>query len=226
MKVAKGFKLVSAALVLMLFASPVFADHCLIVYPDVPCIYAYDPSVYTVVGVGDPLYDETYDCNGCVLVEIATGEVDESIYQAPGLIGFQEWAGNAGYVFYGTDFTLIVDGWSTVPTTYENIKLVFDDFDPETCIPTIYIDGELLTNFMYPIGDLVVSTPTGGVGYSDTMSFEISWSGCYGLHIWAFADENNNNKRDGGECFTANAHDTTVPTEDASWGKIKVINQD
>ena len=80
---------------------------------------------------------------------------------------------------------------------------------------------------VYPIGDLVVSTPTAnGNNYSDTMTFEVNWHGCYGLHIWAFADENNNGTRDGGECFTAYSHDVTIPTSEASWGQIKKINQD
>ena len=228
MFVAKAGKAVLAVVVLMLLASAVFADHCLIVYPAGPCIYQYDPAEYVVVGPLDSYYDAAFDRGGVVLVEIGTGAIDESIYQAPGLEGFEASLNfQHGFVFSSTDFTLIVDGFSATPTTYENILLIFDDFVPEECIPAINIDGELLTSMVYPIGDLVVSTPTAnGNNYSDTMTFEVDWSGCFGLHIWAFADENNNGTREGGECFTAYAHDLTIPTSEASWGKIKTINQD
>ncbi|MBP2681765.1 MAG: hypothetical protein H6Q78_1628, partial [Candidatus Krumholzibacteriota bacterium] len=36
-------------------------------------------------------------------------------------------------------------------------------------------------------------------------------------------DENYNLVRDGGECFSAFSHDTTVPVEETTWGGIKEI---
>ncbi|MBN2183710.1 MAG: hypothetical protein JW746_00120 [Candidatus Krumholzibacteriota bacterium] len=230
MHLAKAFKVVLAVVALMLFSSLVFADHCLILYPAGPCIYEYDESEYTLIGPGDPGYDalSEFSLEGVVLVAIKDGAIDEAIYQAPELRGFRPSRdGKFGYVFDLTEFTLVVDGFSGTPTTYENILLIFDGFVPAECIPTVYFDYELLTNFTVPIGDLVVSTPTDyGNNYSDILTFDVVWSGCYGLHIWAFADENHNGQRDGGECFTAYSHDILVPAEEASWGKIKILDRD
>lgn len=202
-----------------------WADPCLVVYPDVPCVYRYDPTEYYTVGPGNPYYDPYYDRGGEVLLEVGTNEVDLSIYQAPNLVGFEESTdGNEGYVFTSTDFTLYVDGFSHAPTTYVNILVIFDQIVPEGCTPDIWIDGLELNGFVYHAGDLEVSTPTEhGNNYSDVMELYVSWRGCYGIHIWAFSDENYNGDRDGGECFTAFSHDAMVPVENSSWGAIKSL---
>ncbi|HSG29304.1 MAG TPA: hypothetical protein VLA34_12555, partial [Candidatus Krumholzibacterium sp.] len=82
--------------------------------------------------------------------------------------------------------------------------------------------GQYVVGGTYAIGDIVVSTPTPfGNNYSDVEVFDVSWRGCYGVHIWAFSDENYNGIPDGGECFTAFSHDMVVPVEASSWGVIK-----
>ncbi|MBN2071157.1 MAG: hypothetical protein JW814_06820 [Candidatus Krumholzibacteriota bacterium] len=228
MHVAKAGWLLLIAMIIALMPSEATADPCLVVYPGGPCIYHFDPSEYSLAGPEDSCYDAEYDRGGYVLVEIGSCDIDESIYQAPGLEGFEvSTDGNDGYVFVGTDFDLIVDGFSNKQTTFVNILVVFDKFVPETCYPTILVDGTVLTESFFPTGDLVVSTPTEtGNNYSDTMTFDISWFGCYGLHIWAFSDENYNGVRDGGECFTAFSHDMVVPVDKTSWGRIKTIGSD
>jgi len=160
-----------------------------------------------------------------VLLELASNEIDMSIYQAPALAGFaMSTDGNDGYFFTGTAFTLIIDGFSNAPTTYVNILVKFDKVVPSGCVPEIKIDGALISGSSYNAGDLVVSTPTpDGNNYSDTKTFEIDWRGCYGMHMWAFSDADYDGKRDGGECFTAFSHDMTVPTSDATWGAIKAL---
>jgi hypothetical protein len=212
-----------AIAVLALTTGAALADPCLVVYPDVACRYHYDPSEYYTVGPGHPCYDPVYDRGGEVLLEIGTCEVDLSIYQAPGLAGFEvSYDGNEGYFFTGTEFNLILDGFSNEPTVYENILIMFDRVVPVGCMPEILINGMPVTGFSYPAGDLAVSTPTpDGNNYSDVMMFAMSWRGCYGVHIWAFSDENYNGIKDGGECFTAYSHDTTIPVESSSWGAIK-----
>jgi len=218
----------AAASVLMLsvaaclYANP---DPCLVVYSDGPCTYHYDPSEYYTVGPGDPLYDPTYDRGGQVLLTIGTNAVDFSIYQAPYLTGFvQSTGGNDGFFIEGTNFGLIIDGFSHVPTTFVNILVVFDDVDPAWCTPTIYVNGSLLSGMVYYAGDLVVQTPTQyGHNYSDVLTIDVSWHGCYGVHVWAFSDENYNNVRDGGECFTAYSHDVVIPVEQSTWGRIKAL---
>lgn len=220
---------IAAVLVLMILPAAGLADPCLMVYPDGTCIYHYDPAEYYTVGPGDPLYDAMYDRGGEVLIDINTGEIAYDIYQAPGLVGFQEDPYNQGLYTMEMDFTLIVDGYSNTPTTYTNVLLVFDTFQPDGCTPVITIDGspplyDAGLGYYYPIGDLAVSTPLPyGGSYSDTMTFDFMWSGCSGLRIWAFADADYNLQRDGGECFSAYSHDLTVPTKETSWGKIKSI---
>jgi len=200
-------------------------DPCLVVYSSGPCTYHYDPVEYYTVAPGDPLYDPLYDRGGKVLLEVGSHQIDPSIYQAPQLTGFvATYDGNDGYFIDGTDFTLIIDGFSNVPTTYTNILVVFDQFKPTGCTPQIYADGTLVTGGTYGAGDLVVSTPTPyGNNYSDTKTVHISWRGCMGLRIWAFADADYDGKRDGGECFTAFSHDLTIPVQDRTWGAIKQL---
>jgi hypothetical protein len=218
-------------LAIALFAVPVLADPCLVVYPTANCIYHYDTTLYYTVSPGDSLYDPLYDRGGEVLLRIDTNEVDLSIYQAPGLIGFMpSTPGEEGYFFTGQDFDLTVDGFSQSPTTYTNILVIFEP-DPDWCSPLITVDGNAALydaglGWYYPVGDLVVSTPTPeGNNYSDTATFSIHFDLCTGLRMWAFADEDYNLMWTSDECFTAFSHDATVPVEDGTWGTIKVKYQ-
>jgi hypothetical protein len=166
-----------------------------------------------------------YDRGGEVLLERNTDVVDPSIYQAPGLAGFEpSTCGKEGYFFPDRTFNLIVDGFSDQPTTFENILVIFDNIEPFGCEPEIWIEDELVEDLMYAAGDLVVSTPTpDGNNYSDVMTFEITWDGCYGMHIWAFADDNYNGSHEGKECFTAFSHDIVVPVQKTHWGTVKAM---
>jgi hypothetical protein len=219
--------LASMAVILPLLAASgaVMADPCLVVYPNAPCVYRYDPAEYYIVGPGDPLYDPMYDRGGFVLLEVASNEIDPSIYQAPSISGFEAaYDGNDGYYFGGTTFSLIVDGFSNAPTTYSNVLVIFDKAVPEGCVPAVTVNGMPVTGGVYHLGDLVVSTPTpDGNNYSDTRTILVDWRGCYGTRIWAFADADYDGKRDGGECFTAFSHDITIPTNETTWGAIKEL---
>ena len=212
-----------AVFLVLSLSSVAIADPCLVVYPTGPCVYHYDITDYYTVGPGDMYYDAEYDRGGEVLLEVGTNEIDYSIYQAPGLMGFEvSTDGDDGYVFLDTESDLVLDGFSNTPTTYVNIIVVFDKFVPSDCVPSIMVNGMPVTGNTYSAGDLAVTTPTpDGNNYSDTMTLFVQWHGCYGLHIWAFSDENYNGIHDGGECFTAFSHDSTIPTENSTWGSIK-----
>jgi hypothetical protein len=202
------------------------ADPCLAVYSQGPCVYHYDPAEYYTVGPGDPLYNPLYDRGGKVLLLTSNNSIDLSIYQPPNLTGFVADLSDEGYYFAGTDFTLILDGFSNHPTTYVNILVKFDNVVPSGCVPQIWINGVKLVGMTFNAGDLVVSTPTPyGNNYSDVKTFDISWSGCYGVHVWAFADADYDGKKDGGECFTAFSHDLMIPVQSSSWGAIKALYQ-
>jgi hypothetical protein len=226
MKLLRMCLLIVAASGFVVAASgSLLADPCLVVYSSGPCTYHYDPAEYYTVGPGDPLYDPLYARGGLVLLEVGSNEIDLSIYQAPNLTGFiAEYDGNEGYFIDGTEFTLVIDGFSNSPTTYPNILVEFDQFKPSGCTPQIWADGEPVSGGTYAAGDLVVSTPTEyGHNYSDTKEIHITWRGCIGLRIWAFADTDYDGKRDGGECFTAFSHDLTIPVQGKTWGAIKEI---
>lgn len=216
---------VFAGLVILLVASSgaLLADPCLVVYPDAPCTYHYSPSEYYTVGPGNPLYDALYDRGGEVLLTVGSNDVDLSIYQAPHIAGFVATTdGDEGYFFGGTNFTLIIDGFSNSPTTYSNILVMFDKVVPSGCVPTLSVNGTPVTGGIYHAGDLVVSTRSGS-HYSDTKTVLIDWRGCYGVRLWAFADADYDLKRDGGECFTAFSHDLTIPVRETTWGGIKEL---
>jgi len=215
--------LLGAFLVLFLMAGPALADPCLVVYPTGPTVYHYDVNEYIVVGVGDPAYDPAYDIGGECLIDLNDMIPAADIYQAPMLVGFQPSSdGKEGYFFEGYNFTLIVDGFSNTPVSYENIMLVVEPL-PASCPPNVVVDGVPMTSNMMSLGDLMVSTPTAeGNNYSDVLSLEISWAECAEMEFWAFADENYNGVKDGGECFSAFSHDSTVPSEQQSFGVIKV----
>lgn len=217
-----------AALFILILGSTASADPCLVVYPTGPCVYHYDMTEYYTVGPGDPYYDAEYDRGGEVLLELGSNEIDHSIYQAPGLMGFEVSSeGNDGYVFLDTEFELVIDGFSNTPTTYPNIILVFDKFVPESCVPDIMVNGMPITGTTFSAGDLVVTTPTmEGNNFSDTMTLLVTWHGCYGLHAWAYSDEDYSGTHDGGECFTAFSHDSTIPTASSTWGAIKSMHRD
>jgi hypothetical protein len=162
------------------------ADPCLIVYPTADCFYHYDINEYYIVGPGDSLYDPAYDIAGQVLVETVSNDIAYDVYQAPGLIGFTPSSvGNDGYFFIGHDFDAVVDGFNNAPITYVNILLVFEfENDPMGCSPFATVDGNPVLydanlGWYYPIGDLVVVTPTpDGNNYSDTVTHAIHFDGC------------------------------------------------
>lgn len=222
---SRAIRLLGMGCLMLVVATGIFADPCLVVYPDCPCIYRYDVAEHYTVGPGHPLYDPMFDRGGLVLLETGSDMIDLSIYQAPMLEGFEPSVeGNEGFIFIDTEFNLIVDGFSNSPVTYVNILLVFDDFVPSDCTPTITVNGMPIAGAQCGIGDLEVTTPTPyGYNYSDTVTLAVSWRGCYGLHMWAFSDENYNGLRDGTECFTAYSHDSMVPTTETSWGAVKSL---
>ena len=209
--------------IVSIFSIAASADPCLVVYPQVSCVYHYDETEYYTVSSGHPLYDPEYDRGGEVLIEVGTDEIDMSIYQAPNLSGFEPSTGGVeGFAFISNQFSVVIDGFSNSPTVYSNVYLVFDGVVPESCLSAIRVNGEPLVGNKYFLGDLVVSTPTEeGNNYSDVITAEVSWAGCYSVNIWAFADEDYNGVHDGPECFTAFSHDSILDAEDASWGEVK-----
>jgi hypothetical protein len=211
----------------------VLADVCLMAYTTSPCEYHYSSLDKYTVGFGHPLYDPAYDLGGEVLIKIDPVDGDAialDVYQAPGLAGFVLDEINQGYFSSDITYDLIIDGYNKNPTTYTNILLVFDGVLPEGCTPLITVGGNPVMfdaglGYYYPIGDLVVSTPTPvGNSYSDTVTLAVALQLCSGVRVWAFSDANFNLMHDlPGECFTAFSHDVTVPVQEATWGAVKSL---
>lgn len=231
-KFSLGVAVLLACFGMFVLAPAAQADPCLMVYPESACTYHYDPAEYYTVGPGHPLYDPAFDRGGACLIDLNTNEMALDVYQAPNLTGFVMDSEHQGYFTLGNDLDVIIDGFSNKPTTYVNVLVVFDSIEPSWCQPLILVDGNPVLyqsglGWYYPIGDLVVSTPTPwGNNYSDTVMLSVSWQNCYGVRIYAFSDANYNLRRDGGECFSAYSHDTTVPTEESTWGGIKALYLD
>jgi hypothetical protein len=217
----------------LMISGAVLADVCLMAYPTIPCEYHYSSLDKYTVGPGDPLYNPLFDLGGVVLIKIDPVDGDGialDVYQAPGLTGFVLDEVNQGYFGIGVDYDLVIDGYNKSPTTFTNILLVFDTVEPDGCTPAITVDGQPALfdaglGYYYPIGDLVVSTPTPvGKSFSDTVTLTIGLQLCTGVRVWAFSDSNFNLTHDlPGECFTAFSHDTTVPVEETTWGAVKSL---
>jgi len=230
---AKGRCTLVVLLGALLFPGLLYADVCLMAYPTGPCEYHYSSLDKYTVGFGHPLYDPAYDLGGAVLIKIDPVDGDAialDVYQAPGLTGFVLDEVNQGYYAVGTEYDLVIDGYSRTPTTYVNILLVFDTIEPYGCTPVITVDGDPVLydaglGYYYPIGNLVVSTLTPeGNAYSDTITLTVSLQACTGVRVWGFADENYNLMHDlPGECFTAFSHDTTIPVRESTWGSVKSL---
>lgn len=205
-------------------AGAALADPCLVVYPNAPCVYHYSPAEYYTVGPGNALYNPLFDRGGRVLISIASNSIDQSVYQPPQLAGFVADGTDQGYSFEGEQFDLIIDGFSNTPTTFANVLLVFDDPQPAGCVAQITVDGAPITGTVFAAGDLVVQAPTaGGNNYSNVLTHHVTWTGCVGLHVWAFSDPNHDGVRTGHECFTAFSHDLTVPVQGATWSAVKTL---
>jgi hypothetical protein len=220
---------------MLMIPGVVLADACLMAYPTGLCEYHYSSLDKYTVGPGHPLYDPLFDLGGVVLIKIDPIDGDGialDVYQAPGLTGFVLDEVDQGYFAFGVDYDLVIDGYSNVATTYTNILLVFDGIEPDGCTPLITVDGQPALfdaglGYYYPIGDLVVETPTPvGNAFSDTVILTIGLQACTGVRVWAFSDSNSNLMHDlPGECFTAFSHDVTVPVQETTWGAIKSLYQ-
>lgn len=212
-------KLASGIFLLMVLASVVSADICLIVYPQEPCVYHYKASRYYTVGPGHELYDPEYDRGGEVLIEEETGQIPLEIYRG-NIVGFEATSGSHyGFEITSSPCHLVVEALSDEPAVYENITLAFL-FLPDGCHPDVTINGTVVPNKRHLLGDLLVNQDEGD-GYSGQIDVEMTFYGCTGANIWAFADEDGDLQQDSEECTSSYLYHIFLPTEEVSWSAVK-----
>jgi hypothetical protein len=198
------------------------AEPSLLVYPNEPAVFRYDPARYEIVHPSDPNFDTVFSVAGEMLWDKVEGRIPEEVYRAPALIGFEVSPfGTNEFVLMTNEFTVIVDGYNEFPRTFSNLYMRFIP-EPSHSSVLLLIDGEEVYSLNVPIDPLVVTTPVGDDHYADTRSHELWWTGATGLRITVYSDKNNDLAYNDGEPrFSIYAKDATISTEETSWGRIK-----
>lgn len=199
------------------------AEPCVLSYPSSSAVFQYDPARYKVVSPGHPDYDDAWAIGNQMLWDTVEERVAKEIYRAPQLVGFEpsaEW--RSEYVTLRNEFDLTIDGFSTQPRFLGNLMVRFVP-EPVSAPVVISVDGNLLDGYLYPLGNLNVTTQVSD-GFSDTLMRSISWTGGTALRIVVFADRNLNGVYDDGPpLYTVRAQDNPIPVEATSWGKVKSL---
>lgn len=204
--------------------TPAAGEPLLLIYPDTPTIFRYDPARYELMGPADPSFDTLYSISNQMLWDKVEERVPEEIYRAPGLAGFEPSPyGTNEFFVMQNEFNIIIDGYSDSPRVYNNLYARFFP-TPSNSSVSIRLAGVDETSLTIPLPPLNVHTPTGDGHYADTLGRHIYWSGAVGLRIIVFCDKNNNQVYDDGEPqYSILAEDNTVRTEEKTWGAIKAL---
>jgi len=192
-------------------------------YPSTTSVFRYDPARYEVLQPGDPQFQPSYAIGNQMLWDKVDQRIPTEIYRAPLLVGFEpcpEWTSE--YVTLHNQFDHTVDGFAAEPRFLGNVMMRFVP-EPATAVSVISVDGVPVTGFVYPLGNLDVTTPVSG-GYSDTIVRSISWTGASAIRIVVFADRNLNGIYDDGPpLYTTRSQDNPIPVEETSWGRVKAL---
>jgi len=192
-------------------------------YPSTTAVFRYDPGRYQVLSPGDPDYDGTWAIGNQMLWDKVDQRIPTEIYRAPSLVGFEpcpDW--RSEYVTLRNEFDLTVDGFSAKPRFLGNLMVRFVP-EPASAVSVIAVDGVPIEGFIYPLGNLNVTTPVPD-GYSDTIVRHVSWTGASAIHIVVFSDRNLNGVYDDGPpLYVVRAQDNPIPVEDSSWGRVKAL---
>jgi hypothetical protein len=216
-------KVLLLAICLHFIFGSALADPCLLIYPLDQTVFRYDASRYVLITEGEPGYNHGYALSGKVLWDVHNDRIASEVYQAPYLQGFLEsYEHRNEFYISRMSATIVIDGYHNEPRLLNDIYLRFLPY-PRDAFTQIYINGQLLTERAYRISQLLVSTPTGGGFYSDTITLEIEWQGAKSIEISAYSDKNGNRTFDGESCFNILLEDPTVPVHETTWGQIKSL---
>ena len=206
------------------WVAPAFAEEpSVLSYPSTTSVFRYDPARYEVLTPGDPQYQPPWAIGNQVLWDKVEQRIPTEIYRAPSLVGFEpcpHWLSE--YVTLRNEFELTVDGFSSEPRFLGNLMVRFVP-EPSAAVSVITVDGVPIDGFIYPLGNLNVTTPVPN-GFSDTIVRSVSWTGVSAIRIIVFADRNLNGIYDDGPpLYSVRAQDNPIPVEETSWGRVKAL---
>ncbi len=217
------FRVLIVSVILCIVGSNAFAEPCLLIYPLENTLFRYDPSLYMTIPSTDPSYDPAYGLGGEMLWDCVNNRIAYEVYQAPRLQGF-EMSSSGRNEFYTpkTEVTLVVDGFYHAPRRLNSIYIRFIPVPADAFIE-IRANGVIIDNYRHFISVLEVTSIVDPDFYSDTVSFDVQWTGTKQIVVTAFADKNGNRVLDGEPCFSILLEDPTIPTASTTWGKIKSL---
>lgn len=203
--------------------TPLADEPQLLIYPDTPTIFRYDPGRYELMGPSDPDFDTLYSISNQMLWDKVEQRVPEEIYRAPLLVGFEPSPyGMNEFVLMQNEFNITIDGYGTAPRSLNNLYMRFVPM-PEQSNVTITLSRQDESDLFAQLPPLAVTTPTGDGHYADTYSRHLTWSGAVALRITVYNDKNNNRVCDGVPTYSILVEDNTVTTEETTWGAVKAL---
>jgi len=200
------------------------AEPLLLVYPNKPAEFRYNPAEYELVTPGDPRFDTDFDIGGVMLWDKIEERIAYEVYRAPNITSFQtSSSGMNEFVLLVNEFTLIVDGYCEYPRQLNELYIRFFP-DPPHSSALVILKGEPIDYLIMPIPGINVQTPTPEGCYSDTRNFHVAWSAAVGLRVTVYGDKNGNRIYDGGvPKWSIYVMDNTVPVQETTWGAIKAL---
>jgi len=200
------------------------AEPDLLVYPNQPAEFHYNPAEFEMMYPSHPGFESAYQIGGVSLWDRQLGRVAYEVFRAPQLMGIQPSVrGTNEYVLMDNDFTLIVDGFGEYPRQFGKVYVRFTP-DPPQSTALVEMDGEAVDFHIQPIDPFNAFTPTEEGYYTGIQPVAIRWSGAVGIRITAYEDLNNNMVFDGGAPrWSIYVLDNSVPVEERTWGAIKAM---
>lgn len=199
----------------------------LLVYPNKPAEFQYNPARYEVLDASDDNYDPAYDVGGYTLWDKIESRIAYEVYRAPHVTGFAPSSnGMNQFVLMINEFGLIFDGFCESPRQIHEITVRFIP-DPPHASAVVMVNNSPLDFLITKIPGLDGMWQTSEGYYTGTTNARIWWSGAVGIRIYAYGDKNRNLIYDGGlPQWSIYVQDNTVPVRETTWGGIKVLYSD
>jgi hypothetical protein len=201
-----------------------YAEPLLLVYPNKPAEFRYNPAEYELLTPSSPQYDPDFDVGGVMLWDKIEQRIAHEVYRAPNITRFRtSSSGMNEFVILVNEFTLVVDGYCEYPRQLNELYVRFIP-DPPHASTLVILNGEPIEYLIMPIPGIDVQTPTPEGCYSDTRNIHIAWSASVGLRVTVYGDKNGNRIYDGGvPKWSIYVMDNTVPVKETTWGAIKAL---